>query len=122
MERITEVVEKLKELIDKNGPKYLSDEPYLTYKELIGSGVADNKTARALMLLFVTGIPDRVVPENDLSTVSKQIQKECCFNKKMADQLADVLLLLHSNENEEEWKNKDMIGLEQFKKERQTYK
>ena len=29
------VAEKLKELIDENGPKYLTEEPYKVYKELI---------------------------------------------------------------------------------------
>ena len=32
--------------------------------------------------------------------LSKMIQKECCFNKRMSDILADIALLLHSNENE----------------------
>ena len=122
MEKITDVAEKLKTLIDSNGPGYLSDDPYGVYKELVGSGIADRKTSGALMFLFTTDIPDKIIPDNDASAVSKLIQRECCFNKKMSDRLAEIVLLLHSNENEEEWKNKDMIGLEQFKKERQTYK
>ncbi len=100
------VAEKLKELIDENGPKYLTEEPYKVYKELLRSGVTDRKIAGALLMLFASGIPDLVRPEDDPSFLSKLIQRDCCLNKKMADILADIVLLLHSRENEEEWKNK----------------
>ena len=36
----------------------------------------------------------------------------------MSDLLSDIVLQLHSNENEEDWKDKDMAGLEQFRKEK----
>ena len=90
------VVEKLKELIDENGPKYLTEEPYKAYNELIKTQTADRKTAGALLMLFVSGITETVLPDDDLADLSKKIQRECCFNKKMADQLADILLQLHS--------------------------
>ena len=111
------VAEKLKELIDENGPGYLSSEPYEAYKELLRSKATDRKTAGALLMLFASGIPDLVKPENDPAFLSKLIQKDCCLNKKMADTLADIVLSLHSRENEDEWKAKDKAGLEKFRKE-----
>lgn len=111
------VVEKLKELINDNGPKYLSEEPYKVYEELLRSGVTDRKTAGALLMLFAGGIPDHIKPENDSSFISKLIQRECCFNKKMADTLTDIVLSLRSRKNEAEWKKKEMAGLDEFRRE-----
>ena len=115
---ITEsVAGKLKELVDSNGPRYLAEEPYEVYKELVNSGAADKKTAGAVMFLLTTGIMDELDTGLDAVSLSKKIQKECCFNKRMADILADIVLILYSNENEEDWKDKDMAGLEKFRKE-----
>ena len=64
------VAEKLKEIADENGLKFLSKEPYEVYKELLRSGVTDRKTAGALLMLFASGIPDVVKPETDPSFLS----------------------------------------------------
>ena len=60
------------------------------------------------MFLLTTDILDTMDSGQDAMALSKMIQKECCFNKRMSDILADIALLLHSNENETEWKNKDL--------------
>ena len=88
------------------------------YRELVNSGSAEKKTAGAVMLLLTTDIMETLDPKQDPATLSKQIQKECCFNKKMSDLLSDIVLLLHSDENEEDWKDKDVAGLERFRKEK----
>ena len=116
------VAEKLKELIDENGPKYLTEEPYKVYKELIRTKTTDKKTAGALLMLFVSGIMETVTPDDVLADMSKRIQRECCFNKKMADALTVIVLSLHSHENEEEWNNKNFDGLIRFKKEKLKFK
>ena len=118
MDITVSVAEKLKELVDSNGPGYLAENPYDVYRELINSESADKKTAGAVMLLLMTDIMETVDSKQDPATLSKQIQKECCFNKKMSDLLSDIVLQLHSDENEEDWKEKDMAGLEQFRKEK----
>ena len=115
------VAEKLKELIDRNGPKYLTDEPYKVYKELIKTKTTDKKTAGAVLLISVNGIIDNVNPDDDFEFLSKLIQQECSFNKKMADRLTEIVLELHSRENEKEWDNKDLAGLMQFKTEKISY-
>ena len=56
MDLAESVAGKLKELIDNNGPKFLSADPYEVYKELVNSGAADNKTAGAVMFLLTTDI------------------------------------------------------------------
>lgn len=115
------VAEKLKELINRNGPKYLTDEPYEVYQELVKAKVTDKKTAGAIILMSVNGIIDNVNPEVNPEFLSKLIQRECCFNKKMSDRLAEIVLELHSSENEKEWKNNDLAGLELFKTEKISY-
>ena len=116
------VAEKLKELIDENGPQYLTEEPYKVYSELIKSKTADRKTAGAILMLFVSGVTETVMSDDDPADLSKRIQKECCFNKKMSDVLADIVLSLHSSKNEKEWKSKDMAGLDSFRKEKMHVK
>lgn len=120
MDITVSAAEKLKELVDNNGPGYLAANPYDVYRELINSGSADNKTAGAVMLLLTAGIMEKPDSRQDPATLSKRIQKECCFNKRMADILTDIALLLHSNENEENWKDKDMAGLDKFRKEKMS--
>ena len=106
---------KVKELIDENGPKYLTDEPYKVYKEIIRTKATDKKTG-ALLMFFVSGSMETVTPDDDFTNLSKRIQMESCFNKRMADTLTAIVLSLHSRENEEEWNNKDLEGLIRFRK------
>ena len=110
-------VEKLKEIIESKGPDYLTDEPYLAYKELIDSGSADKKTAGALLLFLVSDLLKNA-PVEDAVALSKLIQRECCLNKRMADKLAKIVGSLYSKDNKIEWKNKDKAGLQQFVKEK----
>ena len=117
-----DVVEKLKEIIEDKGPGYLSAEPYKVYKKLLKDKAADKKTAGALLMLFVSGIHNEVKPETEFAFLSKLIQKDCCFNKKMADKLAAIVLSLYSQENEDEWERNDMAGFESFKKEELSIK
>ena len=120
---ITEsVAGKLKELIDNNGPDSLAADPYAVYRELINSGSADKKTAGAVMLLLTTDIPNDTESYGDSISLSKQIQKSCGFNRKMADLLAGIMLRLYSDENNEEWKNKDLSGLEKFRDENLSFR
>jgi len=113
---IKSTVEKLKTLIDKNGPAYLSDKPYLTYKELVASDLIDEKIAGAIMLALVMGIDRGVMNHDAPEEVSKMIQKECCFNKKMADRLSLIFFALYSQDNEAEWKARKLNGWKQFLK------
>ena len=114
--------EKLKGIIDNNGPEYLSEEPYKVYKTLVEEKAVDKKIAGALLYLLTTEVLCSVKPGGEISSLSKDIQRECCFNKKMADQLATILFDLYSKDNEKEWKNKDLAGLENFRKEKLTVK
>ena len=108
-------IEKLKEIVDKNSPGYLSDEPYGVYTELVASGAADKKTAGAILYFLVNGLVSQIDEDICFEEFSRKIQKECSFNKKMADGLATIFLSLYSMENREEWKRMDLQGLERFK-------
>ena len=116
-----DVAEKLKEMINENGPSYLSDEPYKVFKELQESRVTDKRTAGALLMLFATGIVDSIKKDTGVDALSDLIKAECCFNKRMSDRLADIVLTLYSKENKDEWKNKNKEGLVQFLEEDHTF-
>ncbi len=110
-ERITE---KLKELIDENGLDYLMDKPYEVYKELMGAEPEAAVTAGAILMLLASGVWDSARRIRDNGDLSKKIQKECCFNKRMSDQLTDIIQSLYSKGNKTEWRSKCNEGLTQF--------
>lgn len=115
---IENIVNRLKEIINKNGPTYLTEEPFAVYRELLDSGDADKKTANATLHFLVSGLPERAsAPDVDPGQFSGLIQKECSLNEKMSDRLAAIFLSLYSKKNEKEWEDKKFEGLTQFLKE-----
>ena len=96
---IEDIVKALKEIVDKNGPNYLIDEPFQVYTELIRSGNADRKTAAALLHLLAGGLLENADPGNDAELLSDSIRRECSINKRMADRLAAILYMLYSDDN-----------------------
>lgn len=110
------VITNLKEIVDKNSPNYLTDEPYAVFSELIESGAADRRLAGAIMYVLASGLFEPVDENCTVKDLSGKIQSVCSFNKKMADRLAAIFLSLYSLQNREEWKRMDLQGLEQFKK------
>ena len=114
---IENIVAELKELIDRNGPSYLTDEPYKVYLELLDSGAADRKTAASILHLLASGVMASVAPSYDAETVSESIRRECSLNKRMADIMALILTSLYSGANRKEWGGKDRKGLREFLKE-----
>ena len=83
--KIESIVDALKEIIDQNSPKHLTDEPYRVYAELIESGSADRKTAAALLHFLVSGMLDTADLSCEVEQLSGAIRRECSLNKKMAD-------------------------------------
>lgn len=112
--KIENAVKKMKAMIDRNGPDYLHEEPYLVYKELNDSDSTDIKVAGAILLTLTMGIDRNVSCNDNLEELSKLIQKECCLNQEMSDILAEVFLTLYSRDNENEWKEKNLSGWTQF--------
>ena len=120
--KIESIVDALKEVIDQNSQKHLTDEPYRVYAELIESGSADRKTAAALLHFLVSGMLDTADLSCEVEQLSGAIRRECSLNKKMADRLAIILNTLYSQDNKREWRCKDLKGLSQFMKEEFLYK
>lgn len=116
---IESIVEELKKIIDRNGPSYLTDEPYKVYLELLNSGASDRKTASAILHLLASGIMANMDPY-DAEEVSGSIRSECSLNKRMADRLAIILTSLYSGAHRKEWRGMDREGLRQFLKEEFT--
>ncbi len=116
-----EIAGKLKELIDKNGPAYLVEEPYRVYNELIETKSADRKTASAILCFLVSEVAGRAERCGDVIELSKAVQKECGFNKRVADRLAEIMLCLYSSTNRQKWKKKEGEGLRAFLDDEFTY-
>lgn len=118
---IEDIVKALKEIVDKNSPKYLTDEPYRVYEELLESGMADRKTAAALLHLLASGLLEAADPGYDVELLSGSIRRECSLNKRMSDRLAIILYTLYSEDNKRKWRSKEKEGLTQFLKEEFSY-
>lgn len=116
-----QIIEKLKELIDNNGPEYLADNPYETYRVIVAAAPDKAVLAGAILMLLSVGVWDSAILIKDQDEISKKIQKECCFNKKMSDSLSDIIGSLYSEDNSTEWKNKCNEGLKQFLKHDHTF-
>ena len=116
-----EIAGKLKELIDKNGPAYLVEEPYRVYNELIETKSADRKTAGAILCFLVSDMAGEADRSGDAIELSKAIQKECGFNKRVADRLAEIILSLYSLTNRQKWEKMDGEGLQAFLEEEFMY-
>ena len=112
-EGIETIVAGLKDIIDKNGPDYLEDEPYQVYIKLIESGATDQKTAAALLHFLAMGLL-KGAKFDDAELLSEIIRRECSLNKRMSDRLALILLSLYTDENRRKWEGKDREGLSQF--------
>lgn len=108
------VMVRLREMILEHGPHYMTENPYSVHKDLVGNGLTDRKTAGAILCFLVSGLADDGVQDIDKTDYSKSIQKACGFNKKTADQLAELFLGLYSNDNRELWKSLERKGAEEF--------
>ena len=122
MNDVERMIEKLKELIDKNGYDYLTDKPHAVYKELEEAAPNEIITAGAILMLLVCGVWDDAKRIEDKEKLSGKLQKKCGFNKKMSDRLTDVIQTLYSEDNKAKWKNKRDEGLVQFLKNNHTFK
>ena len=108
------IAKQLKEIIDKNGPSYMTDEPYQVYKELVRSKATDRKTAGALLHALVNGVQAEAEKSSDLPGLSLMIKRGCSLNKAMADRIAEIFFILYSPDNKADWEKKNQEGLSQF--------
>ena len=115
------IVKALEEIVDQNGAKYLTDEPYQIYKKLLESGTVDRKTAAALLYVLSGGLLEAVDPGCDVELLSGSIRRECSLNKRMADRLAIILYTLYSEDNKRKWRRKEQEGLSLFLQEEFLY-
>lgn len=116
------IIEKLKAIIDKQGPKYLADRPIEVYNELASEEPQQVVMAGAIVMLLVSGLWNECKPIKDAQRISQEIQKRCCFNKKMSDRLASVVVGLYSDQNQSEWKAKTNEGLMEFFGKKHTFR
>lgn len=118
---IESVVDCLKGIIDRNGPSYLTDEPYEVFKRLIETGATDRKTAAAILYVLVSGSLEDMKSECETNVLSEKVRRECGLNKRMADQTANILHSLYSGSHRKEWESKELEGLRQFLAEEFTF-
>ena len=103
----------LKELIEMNGPDYLSEEPYEVYQNLLEEK-ADPVLSGMILYTLVSGIAEKAESVNR-DELSSLIQKKCFLKKKQTDQMADLYSSLFSEENLRQWKAKEGYGLKEFR-------
>ncbi|MBQ9301659.1 hypothetical protein [Butyrivibrio sp.] len=121
MKTTEKVIVRLKELIDENGPGYITEKPYDVYKKMTEAVPEANIIAGAILMMISCGIWQSAILAEDCTKMSGQIQK-CCFNKKMTDQLTEVIQNLYSADNKTEWKSRKNEGLRKFRKVDHTFK
>ncbi|MCD8223398.1 MAG: hypothetical protein LUC99_00855 [Clostridiales bacterium] len=114
VESIGKITAKLKEIIDRNGLVYLTEEPYKVYQELLQSEKTDRKAAGLILYALVNDVQNEIEPGGDTISLSKLIQRKCSLNKKTADYLSAIFLNLYSKENKNSWKERNLEGLSQF--------
>lgn len=117
-----QTITKLKEIVDRKSLNYLTVAPYKVYEELIESDTADRKTAGAILCFLVSGMLDRAGEDYSFEKFSKEIQKTCCFNKRMADVLTTIFISLCSMQNREKWKKMNLQGMKRFREEKFSFK
>lgn len=102
----------LKEIVDKNGVKYLQEEPYAVYKSL-ESQETDPRVCRVVLVSLLAGAAENA-EEMDEKELSGFIQKECFLKKAAADQVSQMWIALFGEQNLEEWAKNDGQGLRDF--------
>lgn len=102
----------LKKLIETNGPDYLTREPYEVYQCLLDEKVS--RTNAALILFTLVSETAEKAKESEQKELSDYIRKNCCLQKKKADQLAEMYCQLFSRDHLEQWKDKAESGLKEF--------
>ena len=122
MEEKGNIVNKLKKIINVNGPHFLGENPYQTYIELIEDGAVDRKTAGAILCFLVNGLSKYLDSNNDITELTKIIQNECGFNEDISASIAAIFVNLYSKENIKKWKSKEKEGLKHFLNDEFTYK
>ena len=114
VKKAEKITAKLKDIIDKNGLDYLTDEPYEVYKILVQKENVDQKAASMILYALVNEVQSVVDSNSDMESAAKMIQNQCSLSKKGADYLTEIFLSLYSKENEESWKKKELEGFTQF--------
>ena len=107
-----EIVEIIKDIIDKEGLKYIGREPYVVYEQLIAEKV-DPSLARMILVMLLSGTPTKA-KKLDKELLSKEIQKDCYLKKSMADRLADMYKAIFDKKNLSGWSKKRLSGFKAF--------
>ena len=102
----------LKEMVDKEGPEFLTRDPYGVYKSLLGRKISP-RLSRILLLLLLSGVTQKA-REEDEESLSRFIQRECFLKKSMADAMAGVFAALFSLQNQKDWEQKSYSGFQAF--------
>lgn len=113
-DNITGIIQNLKEMIDKYGPDFLENNPYMAFENLVKENKKDKVIASAVLMLLSSGTWTKVKNIGDKEKIAETIKRRCCYNKKMADCLTEILYGLYSDMNKTEWKENINKGLKQF--------
>ncbi len=110
--KLNDAENALKQIIDREGLKYLSTNPFTVYNELLDKKLTNPKTARMILITLMIGVQEQNT--QDTSAISAYIQRECYLKKSAADELAGLYFSLFSPDNCREWGNKSEEGFREF--------
>ena len=107
-----DIIKILKEIIDQEGPRYISREPYRVYERLIAKKV-EASLARMVLVTILSGAPAKA-KKLDKELLSKEIQQDCYMKKNMADKLTEMYKALYDKKNQSAWNKKKLSGFNDF--------
>ncbi|MBQ9154987.1 MAG: hypothetical protein IJ130_14390 [Solobacterium sp.] len=105
---------RLKELIDKEGPEYLSEYPDQVYRYLVRETDTDDIFCAAVLYTLHAGVNESAKRINDRKKLSSVISDTCSLKKKLADDIAELYVLLYSSDNLQNWNEQNLAGLNEF--------
>ncbi len=109
------VADRLKQLVDANGLRYLEDHAYELYESMKEEKLLDDMYARALLICMLSAdYKNFERGEFEKTALSSSIQKNCALREDVSDQMADVFMRLFDERNVTEWEEKRHSGLRKF--------
>lgn len=109
-----DIIQILKDLIEKEGPIYIEEHPYEVYKTLIESSSVDRQVAGGFLLCILNGILPEASSSTSTEALTSIISDKCSLSDKISVRLSSLLISLYSPANQARWTKDEQKGLRDF--------
>ena len=99
-------------IIDANGPDYISDKPYETYKQLQKAKVPAVE-ARLVLITLTAGAAKKALTQ-PAESLSRSFQRSCALTRRAADDMAALYKAVFSEHNRRRWDEATGAGFREF--------